>query len=140
MSTRYFLVQMERGADVQMKSRLVPSWQPRHVSALISGADEKWESMGNARRFMLVRVTASDAKLDALDALPGVVELPDTIGPARLTRIENALAQRGLTVDLDGTASGLEAAQRVMAAVQAMVAAETPAERAALAAQMLSGN
>jgi hypothetical protein len=89
---------------------------------------------------MLARVTASDAALDALDALPGVVELPDTIGPARLTRIETALATRGITVDFTGVTTGLEVAQRIMAAIQAMVAVETPAERAALAEQMLSGN
>lgn len=139
MSVRYFLIQMERGPDTQGKNGPIPTWRPRHIFDLPPGI-EKWESMGNARRFMLLRVTGTDAALDALDALAGVVELPDTIGPVRLNRIENALAQRGLVVDFDGVTSGLEAAQRVMAAVQAMVASETPADRQALATLMLSGN
>lgn len=140
MAVRYFIIAMERKADAPMKGGvMMPSWAPRHVMGGFLSADEKWESMGNARRFMLVRVTADDAKLDTLDAMQGVVELPDTIAPARLARIANVLSTRGLTVDFDGVTTGLEAAQRVMAAIQALVASETPEDRAALAQVMLSG-
>jgi len=93
MSTRYFLVAMERGPDKQLKTKLAPTWAPRHLSGVLASTD-KWESMGNTRRFMLCRVTAPDATLDALDALPGVVELTDTINPARLNRIQTVLATR----------------------------------------------
>lgn len=138
MSVRYFLVEMARGAAVSFRNKDAASWAPRHLKEL-APASAKWESMGNARRWMLVRVTADDALLDTLDAKRGIVELKDNPDNARVGRIRGMLASRQLDADIEGV-NGAEAALRIQAAIQSLVATETKQQRAALAAQMLAGH
>ena len=94
MATRTFLIPMQAPANGTGKGTRADPWRPKYL--LERGLDF---SIVNARDFCLAHVTGDDAALDALEAEPDVIELPQDdqeIRPGKQGRMRAMLAQAGI--------------------------------------------